>query len=106
MYEHTPIINRSDGKSFHLLLFDGPGLLYGKSGGVIAGRAAAIFNYASENIGQGTVLVIIRTINRDREGTVDAMESVADELAKIIESENRPDERYFYDERLSPLEET
>ena len=104
MYERTPQISRSDGTTFHLILFDGPGPLYAASGRTMSGREAALFLYDSEILGlAGKVLVIIRTGNLRGAGTILAIESAADRIAEAVESGRRPEQCYFYDGCLSPF---
>jgi hypothetical protein len=104
MHERTPLISRSDGTTFHLTLFDGPGPLYVASGRTMSGRAAALFLYDSEALGlAGKVLVIIRTANLRGAETIPAIESAADKIAEALESGHRPEQCYFYDEQLSPF---
>jgi hypothetical protein len=64
---------------------------------MMSGRAAALFLYDSE------ALVIIRTANLRRAGTILAIESAADKIAEAVESGNKPEQCYFYDGQLSPF---
>jgi len=97
--ESTPVVNRTDGKSFHLFLFDGPSVMHGNSGGIVAGRSSATFFYASGalNMPHGQTAVIVRTTDLDRRGVVGAVETAADLLSKILASGRRPESAYLYD---------
>ncbi len=97
--ENTPVVRRSDGKTFHLFLFDGPAAMHGNSGGIVAGRSSATFFYASDTLDMphGQVTVIIRTTDLDRDGVIGAVETAADLLSKILASGQRPEGAYFFD---------
>lgn len=108
LYEHTPLITRSDGKNYHLLLFDGPSIWYGRNGTPIAGRAVAGFYYASDKlrIDHAQIVVILRTVGLKRPEVVAAIEESATLLAKILESSQRPEQAYLFDAgQLSKLPE-
>jgi len=108
LYSHTPLITRSDGKNYHLLLFDGPSIWYAKSGGPTAGRAVAGFYYASDKQGieHAQIMVILRTVGLQKPEVVRAIEESANLLAQVLGSGQRPEQAYLFDAgHLSKLPE-
>jgi hypothetical protein len=99
LHEKTPLITRSDGKSYHLLLFDGPSIWYARSGAPIAGRAVAGFYYASDKlkIDHALITVILRTADLREAEVVKGMEESANLLAAILDSGQKPEQGYLYD---------
>ncbi len=106
--EHTPLITRSDGKNYHLLLFDGPSTWYARNGSPIAGRAVAEFHYAADKLGisHAQVAVILRTVDLHTPEVVKAIEESANLLAGMLQSGLLPEQAYLFDAgRLSKLPE-
>jgi hypothetical protein len=99
MHEKTPLISRSDDKTFHVYLFSGPDSWYARSGGVVAGRAASNYFYASDklNINHGAVTVIFRTTDLDLRGVEDAMSDAADQMATILSQGKGLEPALYYD---------
>jgi hypothetical protein len=99
LHEHAPLVTRSDGKSYHLLLFDGPSVWYSKNGSPIAGRAVAGFYYASDRLktDHAQVTVILRTVDLRKPEVVRALEESANLLAVILESGQQPEQSYLFE---------
>lgn len=95
----TPLITRSDGMTFHLYLFSGPDTWYGKSGGVIAGRAAATYFYASDPLGieHSAVTVIFRTTGLNRRGVEEAMRDATDQMVAMLSAGKSLTSALYYD---------
>lgn len=99
MHEKTPLISRSDDKTFHLYLFSGPDSWYARSGGVVAGRVASNYFYASDelNVDHGAVTVIFRTTELDSAGIERAMRDAADQMATILSQGKGLEPGLYYD---------
>jgi hypothetical protein len=97
--QETPQISRSDGQTYHLYLFSGPDSWYAKSGGVVAGRAASNYFYASDSLGidHGSVTVIIRTTDLDAVGIEKAMRDAADQMANLLSQGKGLEPGLYYD---------
>jgi len=67
-------------------MFSGPDSWYARSGGIVAGRAASNYFYASDNLGinHGSVTVIFRTTDLDPIGIERAMRDTADQMATLL----------------------
>jgi hypothetical protein len=99
MLETTLLISRSDDKTFHLYLFSGPASWHARSGGVVAGRAASNYIYASDKlkITHGAVTVIFRTTDLDLRGIEKAMRDAADQMAAILSQGKGIEPVLYYD---------
>lgn len=95
---HTPLISRSDGKSYHLLLLDGPSTWYSKNGTKVAGYQRVGFEYASDKLGteHAKIAVIIRTVDLQTAEVVKAIEERANLLAGVLQSGLRPEQEYMF----------
>lgn len=106
MQERTKLISRSDGKSFHLFLFDGPSVWYSTKGSPIAGRSVGAFFYASDRAGtqHGQITVVYRTVDMNQGEVLAAMEESATLIAELLSSGEKPEEGYLFDRgQLSTL---
>ena len=99
LQEQTPLISRSDDKTFHIFLFSGPDSWYARSGGVVAGRAASEYLYASDKLKltHGAVTVIFRTTDLDLRGIEKAMRDAADQMAAILSQGKGIEPVLYYD---------
>ncbi len=99
MQENRPLISRSDDKTFHLYLFSGPDCWYARSGGVVAGRVASTYFYASDklSVGHGGVTVIFRTTELELHGIEKAMREAADQMATILSQGRGLEPALYYD---------
>jgi len=95
----TPLITRSDGMTFHLYLYSGPDTWYGKSGGIIAGRTASTYFYASDplSIERAPVTVIFRTTGLNGRGVEEAMRDAADQMAATLSAGKNLATALYYD---------
>ena len=95
----TPLISRSDGRSFHLYLFSGHDLCHAKSGGIIAGRESSTYFYASDKLGvnHDSVTVIFRTVDLDSVSVENAMRDAADQMASILFNGEALEPDLYYD---------
>ncbi len=99
MQKKTPLISRSDDKTFHLYLFSGPDSWYARSGGVVAGRVASNYFYASDklSVDHGVVTLIFRTTELDLPGIEKAMRDAADQMATILSQGKGLEPALYYD---------
>ena len=95
----TPLISRSDGRSFHLYLFSGPDPWHAKSGGIVAGRAASTYFYASDKLSANhdSLTVIFRTVDLDSVSVENAMRDAADQMASILSRGEALEPDLYYD---------
>ena len=82
----TPLVNRSDGKSFHVTLFAGPDPRPNGSGDFYDGQFVCDFVYAHDRFGpkNHTVIVVLTVVNEDPEQVLRQAEGAADKLAELI----------------------
>ena len=93
----VPIVNRSDGKTFHLALYAGPSLS--------SGRTVCIFTYVHDRIGTHNefVTVTIPFPIKNPRRTLRQVQKVADELAKIVKRGTKLYTSYAFGKgRLTP----
>jgi hypothetical protein len=94
-----PVINRSNGSSFHLVLIDLPAPVPAPSGGPASNRSFAEFKYvvdAGDDAVQ-TCRVILMRRGLDREGSVAQLERIADDLALLLDGNSKPAKQYQFD---------
>jgi DNA processing protein len=99
--QDMPILSRSDGRHFHLLLVAGPFPQRGGSGGIVAGRAIAQFSYAldAQSLQRETVDVVLQVLDTRRERLMHAMEDAADKLASVLQKQEPLKPQYLYSDR-------
>ena len=86
-----PIINRSDGRLYHVNMFAGPEPRARADGTVYAGQGVCYFTYANMVWGPrvaGTAVIILDTT--DLEQKLRQIEEAADQLAIWIEGREKP----------------
>jgi hypothetical protein len=83
--DKTPIINRSDGKDFHLAVFSGPRPRRRAKGGFYHNQIMCDFTYAHRRI-HDTEHAVIVTLHRDKtEQEIGCqIQDLADKLAELV----------------------
>lgn len=97
--EKTPLINRTDGKTFHLTLFSGPyrrGIRLGDLHGEVL---LCTFVYVHDRIGPNNehVTVTITKADPTEEGAFRQVNALADNLAELIARAGRIERNYRFD---------
>ncbi|MFY9530042.1 MAG: hypothetical protein WBC04_19485 [Candidatus Acidiferrales bacterium] len=97
--EKTPIVNRSDGKSFHIGLFFGPDPRPSPSGGYPANQVICSFAYAHDRIGPDNQLVevVVFHAKETHEEVLRQVEEATDKLAELVESGKMAEHFYIFD---------
>jgi Family of unknown function (DUF6338) len=88
----TPLISRSDGKTYHLFLFDGPRQLSDKTKNSLSNSVLVNFRYALDSlkISNRSVLAFLTGApNQSRDETVKMIEAFADKLEATLK-EGKP----------------
>jgi hypothetical protein len=99
-----PVINRSNGSSFHLVLIDFPAPAPAPSGGPASNRSFAEFKYVVDASSDAvhTCRVILTRRGMDREGSVAQLERIADDLAVLLDGNSKPAKQYQFDGTTMP----
>ena len=104
--EQTPLVNRSDGKRFHVTLFSGPDPRPRVLGGFHDNEVICQFLIANERFGPNdhTVVVVIARAEKAPKEVLGQIEDAADKLAELVATDGlRLDAVYaFNDRRLTP----
>lgn len=82
----TAVVNRSDGKTFHVSLISGPDPRPDVSGGFHKDQAVCKFGYVSYFFGPNRCFldVFIKHANDGRQGILQQIEGAADKIAEMI----------------------
>ena len=99
--DKTPLVNRSDGKRFHVTLFAGPDPRPKVSGGFDQGQLICDFVYAHDRFGpkNHTILVVVSIVDDNPDHVIHQIEAAADKLAELIETGNRLADLYTFNGR-------
>jgi hypothetical protein len=90
--DDTPLVNRSDGRTFHLSLLS-KHVLHVSS--VPAGTILCNFEYAFDQLEARPAVTVILLAGDRREVGIADIESVADKLAKLLDLGERPNAAYL-----------
>jgi hypothetical protein len=99
--EQTPLVSRSDGRTYHLFLQYGPGRRLSKRSGTKREEYIIHFRYAleSEHIANDPVVVLFKIAGQSKEDAQKIIEEVADELATHLEDGKRLAPFYTFQNR-------
>jgi hypothetical protein len=103
--EKTPIVNRTDEKTFHVALFSGPYRGHWKNGDLINDRMLCSFvcTYSGSGAGVQNAMVAINHAKQDDAGSLAQIEEVADELAEVVKTGSKLSRTYTYEnQKLRP----
>jgi hypothetical protein len=103
--ERTPLINRTDGKTFHLTLFSGPYRRGIKLGDLNTEVLICTFTYVHDRIGPNNehVAVTIARADSTQLGADRQVNAVADKLAGLIQLGRKLDHDYHFEKgQLEP----
>jgi hypothetical protein len=101
----TPIVNRSDGTSFHVSLVSGPDPEAGSTGGLFSGQMFCNFIYVDDRIGpeNNELTIIIRRPGITRSAVIRQVHEAADKVAELFAEGKKLDALYTFDaDRLLP----
>jgi hypothetical protein len=102
----TPIVNRSDGRTFHVSLYSGPNPRPRFSGGFYLEQMICGFGYAFDQIGAKTYFVLVIILlhaEEDTEEIVRQIEEAADQIAELVDEGQRLTAVYTFDgHQLTP----
>ena len=104
-FQHAqiPLINRSNGSTFHLTLFSEPGLRPISPGGYLPHVLTCNFAYTHDRIRTRNRFVAVLILAGDKRGVgLDEIEDAADKLAELLEANEIPKAAYLVD-RGEPL---
>lgn len=89
--EQTPLVNRSDGKRYHLTLFSGPDPRPKQPRGSYIDQVICNFAYAHDQFGpeNHSVVVVIDQVLKNPEQVIRQIEEAADKLAALVEEGHR-----------------
>ena len=99
-FRHTqiPLINRSNGSTFHLTLFSEPGLRPISPGGYLPHVLTCNFAYTHDRIRTRNRFVAVVILAREKHGVgLDEIEDAADKLAELLEANEIPKAAYLVD---------
>ena len=84
--ERIPVINRSDGESFHVALFSGPDRRAGTSGRLYAGQVNCGFVYVHNRTRPQIhfVVVVIMQAKQQEKEALEQVEDVTDKIASLL----------------------
>jgi hypothetical protein len=84
--DRTAVVNRSDGKTFHVSLISGPGPRPDVSGGFHEDQAVCKFGYVSDFLGptRYSLDVFIKHVDEERQGMLQRIEGAADKIAELV----------------------
>ena len=97
--EKTPVVNRSDEKTFHLALFFGPDPRSKSSGGYYPDQLVCNFTYVQDGLGPQTnfLLVLLLCAKESREEILRHVEDAADKIAELLEAGAHLESIYTFD---------
>jgi hypothetical protein len=95
----TPIVNRSDGKSFHIGLFFGPDPRPSASGSYSPTQMICSFAYVHDRIGPDNHLIEVVMFHTKETGAelLRQVEEAADKLAELVASGQTLERAYTFD---------
>ena len=99
-FRHTqiPLINRSNGSTFHLTLFSEPGLRPISPGGHLPHVLTCNFAYTHDRIRTRNRFVAVLILAGERHGVgLGEIEGAADKLAKLLDAGEKPEAAYMLD---------
>lgn len=98
----TPIVSRSDGKTFHLALFSGPQPRPKVYGGFYRRQMACNFSYSIAGKYESTVIIVFR-VEETESVFLHDIESAADKLSELIaKGDTLPEAFTFESDALIP----
>src|SRR3984893_148069 len=95
----TPIVNRSDGTSFHVSLVSGPDPEAGSTGGLFSGQMFCNFIYVDDRIGaeNNELTIIIPRPGIIRSAVIRQVEEAADKLTELLAKGTKLEVVYTFD---------
>lgn len=95
--DKTPIINRSDGKDFHLAVFSGPRPRRRSEGGFYHNQVMCDFTYAHRRIHDTEHVVIVRLHCDKTEQEIGCqIQELADKLAELVAQGKKLEFSYIF----------
>ena len=97
--EGTAIVNRSDGKTFHVSLVSGPEHRHSVSSGFHENQAMCKFGYVHDLIGpkRKSLDVFIRRANEGRQELLQQIERAADQIVRLVHAGRELEPTYTFD---------
>jgi hypothetical protein len=98
--EMTPVVNRSDGETFHVSLYSGPSPRPRSSGGFYAEQLICGFGYAFDQIGPKTyfvLVIILLNAEEDADDVLRQIEEAADKITELVDTGRRLTAVYTFD---------
>jgi len=97
--DKSEIVNRSDGRTFHVNLFSGPDPRPNISGGIYADQAMCNFGYVHDRIGpkRNSLVVFIAHANEGRRELLQQIEMAADKIVQLVHAGQKIESTYTLD---------